>query len=206
MEIAVSILSMEEREKNIAKLANSSTSYIHLDVMDGRFVSNTVAFLSLKEAICKTKKPLDIHLMVKDVHQYIEMYQSFSPQYMTFPIEAVDNPTTYITKIKSFSKAGLAISPKTKVDNLLPYLKQLDLVLVMSVEPGKGGQTFIDITEKIQFLKGYRDRNNLSFKIEVDGGINATTISKVRDCDIVVVGSYITNHTNYEQQIRNLVN
>lgn len=205
MQIAVSILSMEEREKNVVKLASSSASYIHLDVMDGKFVSNTLEFLSLKDILLETKKPLDIHLMVKDVNQYIELYRSFCPQYITFPIEAVENPNMYIDKIKSFCKVGLAFSPKTEVDKLLPYLKKLDLVLVMSVIPGRGGQSFIDITEKIQFLKEYRKNNNLSFKIEVDGGINATTITRVRDCDIAVVGSYITNHTDYEQQIRNLI-
>ena len=144
--------------------------------------------------------------MVHDIEHYVDLYKSFHPIYMTFHLEATEEVLSCIDKIKAYSKVGISIKPNTNVAEIFPYLDQIDLVLLMSVEPGFGGQTFIDIKEKIEILKKYRQEKNLSFIIEIDGGINSDTIKKVEDADMVVVGSYITNSMDYEAQIRNLIN
>ncbi len=207
MKIAASILSVRENlEASILKLGRGSTDYIHLDVVDGRFASNKKEYENVKEILLQAKKPLDVHLMVNDIAYYISIYKEFSPIYMTFHLEVADNPLLFIEQIKSYSKVGISIKPHTEVTAIFPYLDKIDLVLLMSVEPGFGGQSFIDVTDKIEVLKKYRKDHHLSFLIEVDGGINKDTINKVKDADIVVVGSYITNAEDYEKQIRNLKN
>lgn len=208
MKISTSILSIqEEKEKSIKKLGLTSTDYIHLDVMDSNFVSNKVDFLDQRATLLKTKKPLDIHFMVEDVEAYVEKYKSFNPTYMTFHIEVKKDIPTLIQKIKEISKVGISIKPNTEVKQIEPFLKDIDLVLVMSVEPGLGGQKFMeDMTNKIDELYLLREQNNYHFEIEVDGGINCEIIQKISNADIAVVGSYITNSDDYEKQIRNLVN
>jgi ribulose-phosphate 3-epimerase len=205
MEIATSILSIKDNiEENIIKLSMTSTDYIHLDIMDFKFVPNKTNFLSIKELLLKINKSYDIHLMVYDIEKYIQEYKILNPKYMTFHLEATNSPITYINEIKKNCKVGISIKPITPVEKLIPYLDKVDLVLIMSVEPGYGGQPFIDITDKINWLREYRKTNNLSYKIEVDGGINNDVINKVRMCDIVVCGSYITNSLDYEEKIRSL--
>ncbi len=207
MKIATSILSIQKNiEECILKIGKGSTDFIHLDVMDGIFVPNKKDYQFVKDTLLQTKKPLDIHLMVHDIEYYVDLYKSFHPIYMTFHLEATEEVLSCIDKIKACSKVGISIKPKTNVVEIFPYLDQIDLVLLMSVEPGFGGQTFIDIKEKIEILKKYRQEKNLSFIIEIDGGINSDTIKKVEDADMVVVGSYITNSMDYEAQIRNLIN
>lgn len=206
MKISTSILSIQDNiEENILKLKNTSTDFIHLDVMDGIFVPNQKDFLSYKEFILQAKKPLDIHFMVENVEEYISKYETFYPDYMTFHIETKKAIQENIDRIKKNCKVGLSINPATDVEEIIPYLDQIDLVLVMSVIPGRGGQTFMEeITKKIEYLNQIREEKKLSFAIEVDGGINKDTIKKIASCDIAVVGSYITNAIDYEQQIRNL--
>ena len=208
MKISTSILSIqEEKEKNIQKLGFTSTDYIHLDVMDSNFVSNKVDFLDQQDILLETKKPLDIHFMVEDVESYVEKYKSFNPTYMTFHIEVKKDIPTLIQKIKEICKVGISIKPNTEVKQIESFLKDIDLVLVMSVEPGLGGQKFMeDMTNKIEELYLLREQNHYHFEIEVDGGINCQTIQKISKADIAVVGSYITNSDDYEKQIRNLVN
>ncbi len=204
MKISTSILSIKENvENNIKKLGETSTDYIHLDVMDGIFVENKTDFIQIKEAIIETNKPLDVHLMVSDVEKYIDDYLIFDPEYITFHLE-VDNDINYlINKIRPYAKVGISIKPNTSVEELEPYLKDIDLVLIMSVEPGRGGQKFIeDSTLKVEKLKSLK--KIYDFEIAIDGGINIDNIMKVNDCDIVIVGSYITNTDDYEKQIKNL--
>ena len=207
MKISTSILSIKENKiENIKKIGNTSTDYIHLDIMDGLFVPNKVDFINELDVILETKKLIDIHLMVEDVENYIEKYKIFNPSYITFHLE-VDKDVMYlINKIKKICKVGISIKPNTNIETLIPYLDVIDLVLIMSVEPGKGGQTFINSSvEKIEKLYEIREKNNYSFKIEVDGGVNFETIKNISKCDIAVVGSYITSSNDYEKQIRNLV-
>lgn len=207
MEISTSLLSIkEDKKEKIKKLGNSSTNYIHLDVMDGNFVANKVEFIEEKESLLQTNKPLDIHLMVEDVDFYIEKYKDFNPTYITFHLEVDKNILLLINKIKQICKVGISIKPNTDIKYLKPYLNIVDLVLIMSVEPGKGGQEFMNQSiPKINQLYDLREKNNYSYKIEVDGGINSDVIKKLSKCDIAVVGSYITNQDDYEKQIRNLI-
>lgn len=207
MEISTSILSItDKKEENIKKLANTSTNYIHLDIMDGKFVPYETSFIDEKEVLINTKKPLDIHLMVEDVLTYVQEYKKFNPTYITFHLEVNENINEIIKEIKKICKVGISIKPNTKVEELIEYLDDIDLVLVMSVEPGKGGQEFNEKSiEKVESLYNLRGQNGYHYKIEVDGGINSDTIKKVSKCDIVVSGSYITNSNDYEKQIKNLI-
>lgn len=210
MKISVSFLSIKnDLKENIEKLDKTTIDYLHLDIMDGKFVNNTT--YNIDEIIYLLKntiKPKDVHLMVSDVLKYIDDFKSINPEYITFHLEAVSNPNKIITYLKENKiKVGLALKPKTKVETILPYLSQIDLVLVMSVEPGYGGQKFIsDIIPKIELLKELKAQNNYNYVIEVDGGINIETIKQIKGADIVVVGSYITDSEDYQKQIDNLIN
>lgn len=195
MKISASFLTIDNID-NVNKLVNCDIDYLHLDIMDGIFVDNKNEVLEVPHI-----KPLDIHLMVSDVYKYIDKYKTLNPLYITFHYETGADILSVINYIKKFNiKVGLSIKPSTKVEEIIPYLPYLDLVLVMSVEPGKGGQSFImnsvDKIKKLKELKG-------DYVIEVDGGINDNTIKYVSDADIVVVGSYITSG-NYEERIKNL--
>ena len=195
MKISASFLTIDNID-NVNKLVNCDIDYLHLDIMDGIFVDNKNEVLEVPHI-----KPLDIHLMVSDVYKYIDKYKTFNPLYITFHYEVDKDILSIINYIKKFNiKVGLSIKPSTKVEEIIPYLPYLDLVLVMSVEPGKGGQSFImDSIDKIKKLKELKG----DYVIEVDGGINDNTIKYVSDADIVVVGSYITSG-NYEERIKNL--
>lgn len=206
MEISGSILSIKEKTKQIVKdFYNSGIDYIHIDVMDGLFVTNkSLEMIETKELTNQNQK-LDVHLMVEDVKKYIDDYVKLNPEYITFHLEATNDILPLINLIKENNiKVGLSIKPNTDINLIVPHLKYLDLVLIMSVEPGKGGQEFIPSTlDRINFFYNYRNENNLNFKIEVDGGINDTTIKLLDKIDIAVVGSFITNG-NYKDQVLKL--
>ena len=152
-----------------------------------------------------TKKPKDIHLMVCNPKEYIDKYVNLKPEIMTFHYEATESPLETIKYIqKNNIKAGISIKPNTKVEVLKDILKYVDIVLVMSVEPGAGGQSYIEnSTNKINELKKIKETNNYKYLIEVDGGINDITKEKAKNADILVVGSFITNN-NYEEQIKKI--
>ena len=202
MEIATSILNMKRESNCLKELENTNTDYIHLDIMDGKFVTNIsdlYDFIKDNEPINKT---LDVHLMVYDVNYYIEKYSNLNPKYITIHYEIDSDINEAIELIKSKNcKVGLSIKPNTKVDEIIDYLDKIDLVLVMSVEPGYGGQSYIDISDKLKHLR--KLQSNYNFVIEVDGGINDTNISSI-DTDIAVVGSFITSEDNYQEQINKL--
>lgn len=204
MKIAGSILGIKNKTKEKIELfANSGIDYIHLDVMDNIFVNNfSLPFNEVEEII--GNHIYDVHLMVADVKSYIDEFKNINPEFITFHLETA-NVLENINYLKSLGiKVGLSIKPNTKLENIFPYLSLIDLVLVMSVEPGFGGQQFIaDSLDRINKLYEYRKDNNLDFKIEIDGGINIDNISKLNKCDIVVVGSYITNG-NYKEQVLKL--
>ncbi|MCM1371211.1 MAG: ribulose-phosphate 3-epimerase [Clostridium sp.] len=202
--LSVSILGVEDIKNKIKILDNLDVDYIHLDIMDGIFVNNkTWNINDIMPVLQNIKKPLDVHLMVKDVKKYIDDFKVLNPKFITFHLEVENDIKSLISYVKSLSiGVGIAINPSTSVDLLLPYLPFIDLVLVMSVEPGLGGQKFIETTiDKVNNLCEFKKKYN--FLIEVDGGINNINIRKLNS-DINVVGSYITKSDNYLEQINNL--
>ncbi len=196
MKYAVSYLKIENNlEQEIQKLDNLNIDFIHVDVMDGNFVDNKTLSIENLYFLKDTKTKKDVHLMVDDVEKYINDYKHLNPEYITFHIEK-NNTEKYIKLIKQLNiKVGISINPNTDINLLLPYLPYIDLVLVMSVNPGYGGQLFIiETIEKLKLLKQLKKENNYNYLIEVDGGINDETINLINDlADIAVVGSFITN-------------
>lgn len=197
MKIAVSILGIKDNIDKIKEIECSSADYIHLDIMDGKFVSNVA------DMYRDYVKPLDVHLMVSNIEEYINKYKDLNPVYITFHYEATSNIKEVIDYIHSLGiKAGISISPETEVDKIIPYLPYIDLVLVMSVVPGQGGQLFIPSSvDKINELYVLRNSHSYNYVIEVDGGINNETLKYVEKTDIAVIGSYITKKDNYEEII-----
>lgn len=209
VKVSTSILSIKnDLIDNIKKLDKTNTDFIHYDIMDGIFVSNSSFTFKEIENINKyISKPLDVHLMVSNPEEYIKFYKNLKPTYITIHYE-IENYQKYLDMIKENNiGVGISIKPNTPIEVLYEIVDKIDLVLIMSVEPGKGGQKFIDTSlNKIQKLRKYIDDKNLNTIIEVDGGINDITSKKCIDsgADILVCGSYITNSINYQQQINKL--
>lgn len=204
LEVSVSIIkSKYDLEKTIEEVNCTSCDYIHLDVMDGEFVPNkTFDIDEITILLRKNIKPLDVHLMCKDVRKNVIRYADLMPRYITFHLEAVENIEEMIELIHSYGiKCGISIKPETNVESLLPYLDLIDLVLVMSVEPGMGGQSFM--MESIEKINRLRKINKRNFKISVDGGINGDTVKYINS-DMVVSGSYICTSSNYEKAVLSL--
>ena len=207
MKIAASFLDIKEpKTEELNKLDSLDIDYLHLDVMDGIFVENkTYTFEEFYDITRLTTKPKDIHLMVSDVKKYIDEFSRFNPKFITFHYEAASEVSSVINYIKELGiGVGMSIKPSTEVSEISKYLPYLDLILVMSVEPGKGGQTFIEESvKKIEQLYKLREQENYHYQIEVDGGINDETIKKCNKADICVVGSYITKQ-DYSEALRKL--
>ena len=207
MLISTSFLSSKNIPSDLTKLNETSTDYIHVDVMDGKFVKNkTMPFSEMKHIYKYTSKRLDVHLMVSNPEKYIDDYSTLNTEYITIHVEVLDNIDKCLNRIKSYGiKCGLAIKPDTPVRELVPYLPLLDLILVMSVEPGEGGQEFIEGTaSKIEEVKCLLKEYNSQAKISVDGGVNFDTKKYCRKCDIMVSGSYIINSDDFEEKISSL--
>lgn len=197
-------------EKTLDLIAKSSADYIHVDVMDGLFVNNKTNFdKKMIEILKENPKPKDVHLMTLHLKCYIDVFSYVNPEYITFALEATGNPEEIIAYIKEKKiKVGIAINPFTDIKSLEPYLNKIDLVLVMSVIPGYGGQKFIlNTTDKIKQLDKLRKDNKAKFKISVDGGIDEESIKKIdkEKVDIVVSGSYVCTSADYNKQIEKLV-
>lgn len=210
MKVSTSILSIKSNlSDNIKILDKSGTDYIHLDIMDGNFVTNkTWDYSDIKDILKDISTPVDVHLMVSNLDYYIDNFSKLNPNNITFHLEATDNINKYINLIREKNiKVGLAIKPNTDINLIIPYLEYLDLVLVMSVEPGAGGQKFIGSScDRIKLLKEIKELYGYNYIIEVDGGINADTVKLVAasGVDLVVSGSYITNSDNYKERIDTL--
>lgn len=198
MKIAGSFLKIKDDIDKIKEL-EKNTDQIHFDIMDGIFTENKTSFN--KEI--KIEKDIDVHLMVIDIKSYVDKIIKYNPKYITFHIEATDDIIENINYIKEKNiKVGLAINPETNIEKIYKYLDKIDLVLLMSVPPGKGGQKFIDISDKLKKIYNYRKEKKLSFIIEIDGGINNETIKKVEKADVVVCGSYITDSKDYKEKVK----
>ncbi|MDE7106269.1 MAG: ribulose-phosphate 3-epimerase [Anaeroplasmataceae bacterium] len=207
MEISLSILNIDYNhiEEELKKYKNE-IKYLHLDIMDGHFVPNISFGPSVVKSIHKENDFLyDTHLMISDPMKYIKDFVDAGSDYITFHLEAVNNVNEVIDYIHSLGvKAGLSIKPNTKVEEVLPYLSKLDLVLIMSVEPGFGGQKFMESSiEKVSKLRQWKEEKGYSYLISIDGGINNLTLNKVEAyLDLAVVGSYITASKNPVENIQ----
>ena len=191
----------------IDKIHNTDAEYIHVDVMDGNFVPNiSCIYNDVKDVLKNTNKMLDIHLMVDNPIKYILEYKNLSPKFITIHSEINNNIDDLVDLIKSYGiGVGLSIKPKTSIEFIEKYLDRVDNVLIMSVEPGKGGQKFMDsVVYKIDILDKIRKNKKLNYKISIDGGINKDTIDKVRNVDFVISGSYICMNEDYQSMIDNL--
>lgn len=206
MKLSVSILSTDNKIEYVKKLNNTKADYIHIDAMDGLFVPDTkFSIEEIKEINKASNKKLDIHLMVDNPITYIEKLNNMNINNITIHIEITKDINYLIDKIHSLGyQARLSINPSTNVELLYPYLNKVDGILIMSVNPGKGGQEFIPNTlDKVAKIKEIN--NNLS--LEIDGGVNNTNVSliKNRGIDTIVVGSYITKSEDYLNRINNLI-
>jgi len=205
MLISVSFLKNKDGNiETINKLNNTSCDYIHIDIMDGKFTKNkNFEYGEIEELFKDNKKRLDVHLMVEDAYSYIEDYIKLKPDFITFHIESKSDINKCIKLVKDNNiKVGLAINPETRIYSILPYINDIDLVLVMSVVPGEGGQAFIkDVVKKINELKALQRK--YKYVINVDGGINNETI-KLVNSDMIVSGSYITMSDNFNENINKL--
>lgn len=204
-EISTSFLKEGSYSNYIEMLNNSNTDYIHFDVMDGKFVKNkNLSIKELEKYLKMSKKKNDVHLMVKNPKEYIKTLSIYNISYLTIHKE-IENYKEMIKLIKSYGiKPGLAINPETDIEDVFEDLKNVSLVLLMSVHPGKSGQEFIEeSTNKISVLKEEIKKKNLNVKISIDGGIKEEVLEKIKDVDIVVSASYILNDLNNINKIKN---
>lgn len=210
MKIAISFLSSRyDFTKTIELINKTSADYIHVDVMDGLFVNNTTPFnKNMLDILKSSKKKKDIHLMTLHVKQFVDVFSYLKPEYITYQFEALTNHNEMINYIKEKGcKVGISINPLTNIEDLDPYLNKIDLVLVMSVIPGYGGQKFLKETpERIKELKKRKKEQNAKFKISVDGGMNEETIQCLKKSkpNMIVTGSYVCKSTNFEEKIESL--
>ena len=216
VEISTSLLSAK-RDKiidTIYDLEKAKIDYFHIDVMDGEFVKNNTHDTMLE--YCEyldhiSKVPLDVHLMVKDVKNYVDSYLIFNPNIITIHYEACkDNAEVMeiINYIKQKGRrVGISIKPNTSINEIYEFLPYVHVVLIMTVEPGKGGQELIPETiKKIEKLSQYREENNLNFDIEADGGIKVENSEQIVNAgaDILVAGTAILASKDYAETIKNL--
>ena len=216
IEISTSILNVEKgtESETFFALEKAKTDYFHIDVMDGKFVEKDTyqKMLEYSSYIKRiTNLPIDVHLMVQDVKQGIEDFSAVEPNIITFHLEACKNKEEVMENIKAIkeigARVGISIKPNTPIEEIYEYLPYIHICLVMTVKPGKGGQTLItDMIEKISKLKKYVEENGLDTYIEVDGGVNLKTAPRVKEAgaDILVAGTAILVADDYNIIINEL--
>ena len=210
VEVSTSILSVKkgEESKTFFALEKAKTDYFHIDVMDGKFVEKNT-YNKMLEYASYIKRisnlPLDIHLMVEDVNSAIDDFLAVEPNIITFHYEACKDKEEVMQIIKKIKdnhcKVGLSVKPETKIEEIYEFLPYIHMCLVMTVEPGKGGQTLLtDMVDKISALKKYIDDNNIEIDIEADGGINLKTVEAVKEAgaNILVSGTAILIAKDYK--------
>lgn len=209
--VSVSILSADFLilKEELDKVKESGADMIHFDVMDGIFVNNiSFGFPVLKTVNRYSDMCLDVHLMINDPLKYIEQCAKDGADIITFHIESASNTDETINAIRKANvKVGLSIKPGTPFEDVIPYLDKIDMLLIMTVEPGFGGQSFIaDTLEKISASKKYITEHNLNVKIQVDGGINAETADLAGNAgaEIMVAGSYLFKSKNMKDAVASL--
>lgn len=216
VEVSTSLLNVA-KENAIATIYNlevAKTDYFHIDVMDGKFVEkNTTEMMHEYSNNIKqiSNLPLDVHLMVEDIKSYIDSFIPYEPNIITFHLEACKGQEEVLSLIKYIKenniKVGISIKPNTKVEEIIEFLPLIHLVLIMTVEPGLGGQKLIPETiGKVKELKEYITKNNIDMDIEVDGGINLENkkVLKEAGANIIVAGSSIINSENFKETIEKI--
>ena len=211
MLIAPSLLSCDFSRfgEEIARMDKAGADFMHLDIMDAHFVPNLTFGAPVIKFVRKySDKPFDVHLMISEPLKYIEDFAKAGADIITFHVESDSPIKETIDKIKSFGiKPGLVIKPNTPVETVFPYLDDLYMVLVMTVEPGFGGQSFMaDMMPKVEALKAKREELSLDFLIEADGGIADNTISVAAKAgvDVAVAGTAVFKAENAEEKIKEL--
>lgn len=207
MKIAVSFLSCKKINKAIQKIDYTDADYVHVDVVDNRFVKGRkISVRKLKKMNTLTSKRLDVHLMVKKPKKYIEKLALLNVERIVFHVETMKNIDTNLSYIHSFGvKNGLAINPNTDVEILRPFLDKIDTILVMSVFPGYGGQAFIEETiERVEAIRKMINESGNKILLAVDGGIKLNEAANLTKADMIISGSFITESDNYQEQINKL--
>lgn len=211
MKVAPSILAANfiDLAKEIKRVNDAKVEYLHIDIMDGHFVPN-ISFGPdiVKQMRTETNVFFDVHLMITNPKEYLNSFVNAGSNSITYHYETNVNHLEMIELIhQARNKCGISIKPKTDPKEIIPYLNKIDLVLVMSVEPGFGGQKFMqNALEKIKFLDNYRKINNLNYQIEVDGGINLETAKLVKEAgaDIVVAGTYLFKSDDFTSKVEEI--
>ncbi len=211
MLVAPSILSADFGKLNddIEAICDGGCDFVHVDVMDGHFVPNLTIGPVVVSAVAKiATKPLDIHLMVENNSFFVDLFAPLKPKFISFHIEEEKHPHRLIQKIRSYGiKPAIVLNPHTHPRDIEFLLNDLDMILLMSVNPGFGGQKFISsVIKKAKILKKMIKKSGSKCLIEVDGGVNDQNIRDLKDAgvDIVVAGSYVFNSQNYQKAIQSL--
>ena len=211
MLVAPSILSADfgNLEQEIKAICEAGCDLVHVDVMDGHFVPNLTIGPVVVEPVSKaSSKPLDIHLMVENNNFFVDLFAPLKPKYLSFHIESEKHPHRLIQKIRNLGiSPAITLNPHTKVEDIEYLIEDLDMVLLMSVNPGFGGQKFIpSVIEKVKKLKELIKKKNPNCLIEVDGGVSDKNIKELKDAgvDVVVAGSFIFGSGDYKKAIDSL--
>lgn len=211
MLVAPSILSADfgNLEQEIKAICEAGCDLVHVDVMDGHFVPNLTIGPVVVEPVSKvSSKPLDIHLMVENNNFFVDLFAPLKPKYLSFHIESEKHPHRLIQKIRGLGiSPAITLNPHTKVEDIEYLLEDLDMVLLMSVNPGFGGQKFIpSVIEKAKKLKELIKKRNPNCLIEVDGGVSDKNIKELKDAgvDVVVAGSFVFGSGDYKKAIDSL--